>query len=61
MEVGDFVMINAYMVQIFTPLNRLGNFWRNIKESMIDIDMVFEILENNESIVETKTPLISEF
>ena len=41
MEVGDFVMINAYMIQIFTPLNRLASYWRNIKECMIDIDMVF--------------------
>ncbi len=31
MEVGDFVMLNAYMIQIFTPLNRIGLIWRQLK------------------------------
>ena len=45
MEIGDFVMINAYMIQIFIPLGFLGTFWRNIKEGMIDVDMVFYYLD----------------
>ena len=54
-------MINAYMIQIFTPLTKLGVYWRNIKESMIDIDMVFEILEQSEKMIEPKKPFTHSF
>lgn len=45
MTVGDFVMINAYMIQIFIPLGYLGTLWRNIKEGMVDVDMVYYYLD----------------
>ncbi len=35
MVVGDFVMINTYMIQLFIPLNFLGFYWRTIRQSMI--------------------------
>ena len=57
MEVGDFVMINTYMIQIFIPLGFLGTFWRNIKEGMVDVDMVFFYLDQDDQLPEPPNPL----
>ena len=42
--VGDFVMINAMMVQLYQPLNFMGMVYREIKQAVIDIEMMFGIL-----------------
>jgi len=47
-NVGDFVMINTYILQIYAPLNFLGTFWRFIRQAMADVEMVFELLEVDE-------------
>lgn len=57
LEVGDFVMINTYMIQIFLPLNFLGTFWRNIKEGMVDVDMVFYYLDKDDRMPEPADPV----
>ncbi len=57
LEVGDFVMINTYMIQIFIPLNFLGTFWRNIKEGMVDVDMVFYYLDKDDRLPEPTNPI----
>lgn len=56
-NVGDFVIINTYILQIYAPLNFLGTFWRFIRQSMADVELVFELLEIDETIKETKRPL----
>jgi ATP-binding cassette, subfamily B, heavy metal transporter len=56
-QVGDFVMINTYILQIYAPLNFLGTFWRFIRQSMSDVELVFELLEIDESIKESRKPL----
>ena len=38
-------MINTYIIQIYAPLNFLGTFWRFIRQAMVDVEMVFELLE----------------
>lgn len=45
MTIGEFVLINALMIQIFVPLNFLGFVYREIKASMANIDAMFELLK----------------
>jgi ATP-binding cassette, subfamily B, heavy metal transporter len=42
--VGDFVLINAMMIQLYQPLNFMGVVYREIRQAMIDIEMMFAIL-----------------
>jgi ATP-binding cassette, subfamily B, heavy metal transporter len=42
--VGDFVMINTMMIQLYVPLNFMGMVYREIKQAVIDIEMMFTIL-----------------
>ena len=45
MTVGDFVLVNAFMMQLFIPLGSLGFVYREIKTSMINIEQMFKILD----------------
>ena len=51
--VGDLVMINAMMIQLYQPLNFMGMVYREIKQAVIDIEMMFAILAR-ESEIEDK-------
>ena len=42
--VGDFVMVNAMMIQLYQPLNFMGMVYREIKQAIIDIEKMFEVL-----------------
>src|ERR1700722_14482889 len=42
--VGDFVMINAMMIQLYQPLNFMGMVYREIKQALIDIELMFSLL-----------------
>lgn len=44
-SVGDFVMINAYLIALFTPLNFLGFVYREIKASMVALHRLFSLLD----------------
>ena len=48
--VGDFVMINAMMIQLYQPLNFMGMVYREIKQAVTDIEAMFHILERNPEI-----------
>ncbi len=48
--VGDFVMINAMMIQLYQPLNFMGMVYREIKQAVIDIETMFAILSRKPEI-----------
>src|SRR3954468_19959890 len=45
--VGDFVMVNAMMIQLYQPLNFMGMVYREIKQAVIDIEKMFGVLSRN--------------
>ena len=51
MTIGDFVLINAFMIQIFLPLNFLGFVYREIKGSLANIENMFSLLDIKPSIL----------
>ncbi|HEY4923560.1 MAG TPA: ABC transporter ATP-binding protein/permease [Roseiarcus sp.] len=47
---GDFVLINLMMLQLYQPLNFMGMVYRDIKQAIVDIELMFDILEQNPEI-----------
>ena len=49
-NIGDFVLLNAMMLQLYQPLNFMGMVYRDIKQAIVDIEMMFDILSQNPEI-----------
>ncbi len=50
LTLGDLVMINAFMIQLYIPLNFLGVLYREIKQALTDLDKMFTLLERNREV-----------
>jgi ATP-binding cassette, subfamily B, heavy metal transporter len=52
LSIGDLVLLNAFMLQLFIPLGFLGIVYRQIKYSLADMDLIFKLLEREPEIVD---------
>ncbi|HEV2109746.1 MAG TPA: ABC transporter ATP-binding protein/permease [Gammaproteobacteria bacterium] len=52
MTLGDFIMVNAYMVQLFLPLNILGFIYREMKRSLTDMERMFALLDRHAQVAD---------
>jgi ABC-type transport system involved in Fe-S cluster assembly fused permease/ATPase subunit len=52
MTLGDLVMVNAFMIQLYIPLNFLGVLYREIKQSLTDLDKMFVLLEKEREVAD---------
>ena len=53
MTLGDLVMVNAFMIQLYIPLSFLGVIYREIKQSLTDLDKMFTLLEKEREIADS--------
>ncbi len=52
MSLGDLVMVNAFMIQLYVPLNFLGAIYREIKQSLTDLDKLFGLMQREREIAD---------
>ncbi len=56
MTIGDFVLVNAFMMQLFMPLNFLGFVYREIRGALANIERLFSLLDERPQILDTDEP-----
>ena len=57
MTLGDLVLVNAFMIQLYIPLNFLGVIYRELKQSLADIERMFELLDENREVADSPAAL----
>ena len=57
MTLGDLVMVNAFMIQLYIPLNFLGVIYREIKQSLTDLDKMFVLMEKEREIADSPSAI----
>ena len=61
MSLGDLVLVNSFMIQLYIPLNFLGVIYREIKQALADMERLFGLLDQNREVADSKgaQPLIA--
>ncbi len=61
MTLGDLVLVNTFMIQLYIPLNFLGVIYREIKQSLADMERLFSLLDQNREVADGKDarPLVT--
>ena len=54
MSLGDLVLVNAFMIQLYIPLNFLGVIYREIKQSLADMERLFALLDQNREVADSE-------
>ena len=57
MTVGDFVLVNTYLIQLYMPLNILGFAYREIKQGLTDTEAMFELLKEEQEVADAPDAL----
>ena len=52
MTIGDLVLVNAFLIQLYIPLNFLGVVYREIRQALTDIERMFKLLQENKEIAD---------
>ncbi|MDL2284196.1 ABC transporter ATP-binding protein/permease [Oxalobacter sp. OttesenSCG-928-P03] len=52
MSLGDLVLVNAFMIQLYIPLNFLGVIYREIRQSLADMERMFQLLDQNREVTD---------
>jgi ABC-type transport system involved in Fe-S cluster assembly fused permease/ATPase subunit len=55
MTLGDLVLVNTFMIQLYIPLNFLGVIYREIKQSLADMERLFSLLNENREVADDKS------
>ena len=56
MTVGDFVLVNAYLLQLYQPLNFFGFIYSEVRRALIDMENMFDLLQEKREIVDSRMP-----
>ncbi len=52
MTLGDFVMVNAFLIQLYIPLNFMGSIYRDLRHSLVDMERMFDLLDEKPGVIQ---------
>ena len=52
LTVGDYVLFSSYIIQLYTPLNWFGTYYRMIQQAFIDAENMFDLLDEKQEVID---------